>query len=142
MESLRERMTEFAEEFGVAMMIPEHMCNTRRALAISEYAREQGRLEAFRDAATQGYWTRGMDLENDEDLAKIAESAGLDPGAALQASTSDAYVLEVLQNRQLGIEEMVTGVPTLFIAGMPVVGCQRYETFARVMERAGVPRRN
>lgn len=120
---------------------PEHISNTRRALAMSEYARAQGRLEAFRDAATRGYWTEGIDLELDADLAKIAERAGLDPAAALLASTSDVYVLKVLQNRQLGVEEMVTGVPTLFVKGMPVVGCQRYETFASVMERAGVPRR-
>lgn len=140
-ESLRERMQQFAEEFGVAMTVPEHISNTRRALAISEYARDLGRLEAFRDAATHGYWSQGMDLESDADLARIAERAGLDPDASLRASTSDGYVRKVQQNRQMGIEEMVTGVPTLFVAGMPVIGCQRYETFENVMKRVGVPRR-
>ncbi len=139
--AMHERMSHFAAEFGVDMVFPDRLSNTRRALAMSEYARDQGRLAAFRDAATHGYWARSMDLEDESDLSQIAEEAGVDPALALAASADPSYLQRVARIREQGIEHMVSGVPTLFVGDMPIVGCQRYETFERVLDRAGVARR-
>jgi predicted DsbA family dithiol-disulfide isomerase len=49
---LKRGLREFAASFGVTdLELPDHIPNTRRVLAIAEYAREQGKLMAFRDAA-------------------------------------------------------------------------------------------
>ena len=140
MEKIRSRMQSFAQEFGVQMLVPDHLANTRRALAMSEYARDQGKLSSFREEATQAYWVRGMDLEKPSDLQTIAEAAGLDPALALEASAAPEYVDRVQAIREEGMNKMVTGVPTLFFGGMPVVGCQRYETFDKVAKLAGLKR--
>jgi predicted DsbA family dithiol-disulfide isomerase len=135
-EKIRTRMARFGAEFGVEIVVPEHLSNTRRALAMAEYARDQGALDAFRNRATRGYWVEARDLEKDADLSVIASEAGLDARAALEASLSPEYLGRVSRTREEGMDRMVSGVPTLFLGGMPVVGCQRYETFAMIAERA------
>jgi predicted DsbA family dithiol-disulfide isomerase len=137
-EGMRARMTEFASEFGVEIVIPDHLPNTRRALAMSEFARDQNCLDAFRQAATEGYWLHGRNLEDDDDLAHMATQSGLEASSALSASRDATYLQRVAATREDGIDRMVTGVPTLFVGGMPVVGCQRYETFEQVALRAGL----
>jgi predicted DsbA family dithiol-disulfide isomerase len=131
-EKIRSRMQTFAREFGVEMVMPDHLANTGRALAMSEFARDEGKLDAFREHATQGYWTMGRDLENEDHLKKIANAAGLPAQEALEASIDPVFTDRVQKTREEGIKRMVTGVPTLFFGGMPVVGCQRYETFEKV----------
>jgi predicted DsbA family dithiol-disulfide isomerase len=121
LEKIRKHISRFGAEFGVEILVPEHLSNTRRALAMSEFARDQGRLEAFREEAMRAYWQEQADLEKEQVLRSIAMRAGLDQEEALLASTSDNYVNRVR---------------------MPVVGCQRYETFEKMAERAGATRRS
>ena len=137
-EKIRAKMQAFASEFGVEMHIPDHLANTRRALAMSEFARDEDCLDAFREAATQAYWLEGRDLENENDLRHVAAGAGLDEVDALEASQAPAYLARVQATREEGMDRVVTGVPTLFFGGMPVVGCQRYETFEKVAALAGL----
>ena len=137
-EKIRSRMQAFAKEFGVEMVIPDHLANTRRALAMSEFARDEGKLDAFREQATQAYWVQGRNLELEADLRHIAEAAGLPATEALDASIDPMFIGRVQKTREEGIESMVTGVPTLFFLGMPVVGCQRYETFEKVAKIVGL----
>lgn len=140
-DKIRARMASFGAEFGVTIRVPAHLSNTRRALAMAEFARDQGLLEEFREAATRAYWQEEKDLEDSQDLAQIAENAGLEVPLALMASQSDPYLRRVAATREMGIERMVTGVPTLFFGEMPVVGCQRYETYQILADRAGLTRR-
>lgn len=137
-EKIRSRMQAFASEFGVEMRIPDHLANTRRALAMSEFARDDGKLADFREEAMQAYWVQGRDLESEADLSHIAEAAGLSVAEAVAASIDPVYLDRVQRTREEGMERMVTGVPTLFLAGMPVVGCQRYETFEKVAKIVGL----
>ena len=140
-EEIRNHMSRFGAEFGVEIVVPEHLSNTRRALAMSEYARDHDLLESFREEAMRAYWLKEGDLEDEEELGGIAARSGLDEKAALQASLSRLYIDRVLQTREDGIDRMVTGVPTIFMNGMPVVGCQRYETIEKVAQSAGATRR-
>lgn len=137
-EKIRSKMQAFASEFGVEMRIPDHLANTRRALAMSEFARDEDCLDAFREASSRAYWIEGRDLEDEGDLRHVAGAVGLDEVDALAASTAPAYLARVQATREEGMERMVTGVPTLFFGGMPVVGCQRYETFEKVAALAGL----
>lgn len=141
LDKIRKHISRFGAEFGVEILVPEHLSNTRRALAMSEFARDQGRLEAFRDEAMRAYWQEQADLELEEVLQAVAKRAGIDEEEALHASASSLYIDRVMQTREEGMDKMVMGVPTLFMGGMPVVGCQRYETFEKVAERAGATRR-
>jgi predicted DsbA family dithiol-disulfide isomerase len=140
----------FAAGFGIRdLRSPERLASTRRALAAAQYAREAGKLEAFRAAAFDAYWREGRDLDRDEDLAHVASAAGLDPGAALAAAGEAGALSCVDAARRAAQAAGVTGVPTFDFAlaadARPVarvVGCQPYEVLADAARRAGArPRR-
>ena len=139
---MHERLRGFAEGFGITdMKLRDRSPNTRRALAIAEYAREQGKLEPWRKLAMDAHWRRGMDLENDADLRTLAVEAGLDPDAAIAASTDAMYLERIDQRRRQAEGIGVTGIPTFVIGNQGVVGCQPYEVLARFVESAGARKR-
>jgi predicted DsbA family dithiol-disulfide isomerase len=140
--AVKEHMRQFAARFGVTGIVhPDRIPNTRRVLAMAEYARAQGKLDEFRRAGMEAHWRHGKDLESDDDLRAIAESVGLDGAAALAASDDQRYVAEVDRKLAEAAEHGVTGIPTFFIGDEVVVGCQPYEVLAAAADRAGAKRR-
>jgi predicted DsbA family dithiol-disulfide isomerase len=152
------RMKQFATSFGVTMELPERSPNTRRALAVAEYARDQGRLDPFRTAAMEAHWNGGADIEADDVLARLAKDVGLDPVEALAAADGSPYVERVDAMGEEAARWGVTGIPTYFLLprgwtpgdslppkGEPrpvrIVGCQPYETVEQGCALAGVARR-
>jgi predicted DsbA family dithiol-disulfide isomerase len=137
--AMREHLNEFAARFGVTEMVQgDHLPNTRRALAIAELARDQGRLEKFRAAAMEAYWRHGKDLERDADLREIAGSVGLNPIAALGAADHPTYLARVDEKQAEAKADGVTGIPTFFIGDEEVIGCRPYEALAQAARRARV----
>ncbi len=141
-EGMREYMRRFAESFGIHdMRQPGHLPNTRRALAVAEYARDQGRLTEFRHAAMDAHWRRGLDLENESVLRELARETGLDADAVVAAMDDLRYLDRVDELRQEATRAGVTGIPTFFIGEDVVVGCQPYPVLAAAAERAGARRK-
>ncbi len=140
--AMRPRMQAFAEGFGVrGLGSPDRIPNTRRALAVAEYARDQGRLDAFREAAMRAHWQEGKNLEDDGDLRAIAAGVGLDGEAALAASRDPGFLARVDEARAEANDVGVTGIPTFFFGDVVVVGCQPYEELAAAAQAAGAKRR-
>jgi len=123
------------------MVVPEHKPNTRRALALAEHAREQGRLHEARGALMDAYWREGLDLEDEGVLAAAARKSGLDPEAALRALSAPAVLARVDAMAAEAARAGVTGIPTFVVAGRRVVGAQPYEVLAAEVEAAGARRR-
>jgi len=140
-ERIAERLRAFASEFEVEIHPPARIPNTERALAVTEFARDEGVLEAFRDLCMDAHWQHALDIEADDVLADLAARVGLDSHAALSAADDPGYRRRVSQMRELAFEHHVTGIPTFLFGAMPVVGCQRYETLELVADKLGVPRR-
>jgi predicted DsbA family dithiol-disulfide isomerase len=142
LKPMQERLQAFAHAFGITdMKLRDRSPNTRKALAVAELAREQGRLEAFRNLAMDAHWRRGMDLESDADLRTLAVEAGLDPVAAVAAATDEIYLDRIDQRRAEANGRGVTGIPTFVIGDQGVVGCQPYETLEAFVKSAGAQRR-
>ena len=140
--ALHERTRRFAARFDVTNFTPpDVLSNTRRALAIAEFARDSGRLEPFRAAAFEAHWRLGKNLEDDGDLRVIATISGLPPDEALRAADDPVFLARVDEKQDQARAEGVTGIPTFIISGEEVVGCQPYEALADAAERAGVRRR-
>ncbi len=135
---MRARMHMVAERAGVhGMGDPEILPNTRRALAMAEYARDQDKLEAFRQAAMDAHWLHGKDLGSAADLAAVATGVGLDGKSAVVASLEPRYLERVLKNRREGEALGVEGIPTSFLDDGTVVGAAPYEEFVALARRAG-----
>ncbi len=145
-EERRARMADtlrhFARAFGIEdFRVPERSPNTRLALAAAEWARDRGRLDPFREAAMDAHWREGRDLEDPAVLGDLARSAGLDPDGLRAATRDAAYLARVDAVRGEAARAGVTGIPTFFVGGRMVVGCQPYEVLAAEVEAAGARRR-
>jgi predicted DsbA family dithiol-disulfide isomerase len=135
-------VTRFAAGFGVSgMTVRDVMPSTKRALAVAEFARDQGLLQPFRRAAMDAAWRHGQDVEDPEVLALCAREAGLDPVAAIDAFDEPEYLARVAAMGDEARRAGVTGIPTVLVGDERVVGCRPYQAFAEAAERAGAKRR-
>ena len=151
---MHARLQSVAADLGVPFTPRSHAPSTKRALAVSELARREGRLDAWREAAMNAHWRDGRDIEDLDVLGELAAAAGLDADRAL-AFLQAPEVGPLLQQQR--IEAMrwgVTGIPTWFmlpegwapgdprpVEGEPqpvrVVGCQPREVVEKAAEMAG-----
>lgn len=138
---MREYMKNFAKSFGVELGFSTRMSNTRRILAIAEYAREKEKLELFRNIGMHFYWKEGKNIEDTEVLKSIAQNAGLNSDEALMASESIQYLSKIDAIREDANRIGVTGIPTFFIENKSIVGCQSYEVFENTMNEFNVEKR-
>jgi predicted DsbA family dithiol-disulfide isomerase len=136
------RLVAFADGFGVhGLARHDRIPNTRKALALAEFARDRGRLHPLRHAVMEAYWRGGRDIEDDGVLAGCAREAGLDAAEALAAILDPVYRARV---DAMGAEAQrvgVTGIPTFVMGKHGVVGCQPYEVLASLAEAEGAARR-
>jgi len=138
LEALHERTKRFGATFGVTGFEPPNwLSNSRMALAIAEYARDEKRLEPYRQAAMNAHWRQGKNLENPEDLRAVATQAGLDVERAL-AAAKDPALLERVDARQAEARRAgVRGIPTFVFGTEHIVGCQPYEALHAAALRGG-----
>ena len=135
-------LTRFAAQFGIDDFHPrDRIPNTRRALALAEVAREEGTLEAYRTRAMDAHWRDGMDLESEAALATIAKDAGLPADAVARSLAYPRYLERVDAIRAEASAIGEEGIPTFVIGRYGFSGCQPYESFAALAERAGARRR-
>jgi predicted DsbA family dithiol-disulfide isomerase len=140
---MRSYLTRFAAGFGVTgMTIGDTMPSTRRALAVAEFARDQGKLHPFRAAAMEAAWRHGQDVEDPEVLALCARAAGLDPVAAVEAFDEPAYLARVMTSGAEARRHGVTGIPTVLVGERRVVGCQPFEMLEAAAVAEGAKRRS
>ena len=135
---MHDQTRKFAARFGVTdFNPPDRIQNSRRALAMAEYARDSGHLEAFRAAAFEDHWRRGKDLEAIGDLRELAVRTGLDAEAAV-ASVDDPLYLDRVDEKQAEARRQgITGIPTFVLGHERVIGCQPFDVLAAAARRAG-----
>ncbi len=157
LKPMQDQLANFAASFGVELGFSARIPNTRRPLAMAEFARLQGRLEPFRDAVMDAHWQEARDIEDAGVLRSLAEKAGLDPEDALAAADGREMQARV---DGLGVEARrwgVTGIPTYFLlpegwepgSALPasgarpvkIVGCQPFESLLGGCAQAQVRRR-
>ena len=136
-----EYLKRFAADFDVSIKMPLRISNTRRAMSATEYARDLGKLEPFRDAVMDAYWLDGKDIETDGVLREAAERAGLNPKDALSAADDPSFLEKVDSAREEAHARGVSVIPTFIIGELKLVGCQPYENLLKFAEKAGLQAR-
>jgi predicted DsbA family dithiol-disulfide isomerase len=134
--SLQTRIQALAEEIGLEMEMPTKLPNSRLALLGAEFAREEGKLEAYHEAVFAAYFQNDRDIGDMNVLADIAAEIGLDPGSLKSALESEKHFPalrdSVRQAHSLGL----SGVPSyLFDNGCIVIGAQPYEQLKAAAEK-------
>ena len=118
-----------------------HTYNTRLAQELASWAETQPSGDAIHDALFRAYFADCKNIGDVDILIGIAESAGLPPLDARLILDERRFRCAVdadwAKSRSFG----VTGVPTLFLNGHPLVGAQPYEAMADFLTQLGTPRR-
>ena len=141
-QQMGEYMKSFAARFGIDdFRQRDRIPNTRRALALAEVARDEGKLDVFRSRAMEAHWRDGMNLEDDDDLGAIARDAGLADGAVERSKSDPQYLQRIDAIREEANRIGVEGIPTFVIGRLGMSGAQPYENFVRFAEQAGVPKK-
>lgn len=130
------RLQHMARAYDMDFVHVQRLFNTRRAHEATEYAREQGKLEAFHKIVFHKVYGLGQDISTWEVLRAAAGEAGLDPDAlqsAVEAGQYTALVHEqITQAHSLGI----SGVPMyIFNNRYAIVGSQPYDVFKQAVAR-------
>ena len=133
----------FAASFGVhGMRRTTRVPNTRRALAVAEFARDQGKLDTFRSLTMDAHWKEGQDIEDTAVLRDLATASGLEPDRAILAADDPAYFKRLANIRREYKRLPVGGIPTFDFGTEQIEGCQPYEVIAHAALRAGAKRRH
>jgi predicted DsbA family dithiol-disulfide isomerase len=118
----------------------EKVPNSRRALMLSEYARERGIFEALHARLFDAYWARGRDIGDEQVLVEEGTAVGLEASDVTEALVDERYFERVQSDTKAALEMGAGGVPAWLIdQRLLVPGAQPHEVFDRVMERLGHP---
>lgn len=108
----------WTKRYGVPLQLPATFpFNSLKAMRGAVVAVRQGREEPFRDACFRAIWAEGVDLSSPEELARVAESAGLDGGALLAAIETQDVKDALVASTQEAVERGAFGAPTFFVNG-------------------------
>jgi predicted DsbA family dithiol-disulfide isomerase len=129
------RVLTLASDLEIPIERPDVLPSSRLALEGSEHAREAGRLDPYRERVFAGYFLEGRNIGDPDVLAGLAADAGLDARAFREALDSRRHREAVTEAREAAEELLVTGVPTFFLHGVPVVGAQSSDEFLRHFSR-------
>jgi predicted DsbA family dithiol-disulfide isomerase len=128
-----------AQQAGMAMVVPEVIPNSRRALEASEYAREQGKHGAFHKVVFRKFYGEGQDLSSWTILEEAAEEVGLE-GHTMQRRTENGDFTAIVDTHKAELIALgATGVPLyIFDNKYAIIGLRPYTAFQEVMEHIEV----
>ena len=125
-----------AEESGIHLRPAPVVANTHKAHEATEFAKEQGAVDAYARAAFGAYWERQENIGEVDVLCRLAQECGLDGQALRQALESDRYAQRVEEQMEWARREGIVGVPTCIFEGrFALEGAQTYDVFQSVAER-------
>jgi predicted DsbA family dithiol-disulfide isomerase len=122
--SLWARVEALAAELAIPIGRPPGLPSSRLALEGAELARREGRLGPYRERVFRAFFVEGRDIGDSRVLADLAEGAGLAPATFEEEIRAGRYREDLARHREAAEDLLVSGVPTFFLHGIPVVGVQ------------------
>ena len=130
-----ERIARLAGDAGLAIKPRERMSSSRLALQAAELARERGVEQPFEKRVFSAYFEQGADIGDVGVLAALGEEVGVETGELRSALSAEKYRDKLMSNADLAHQYGVTGVPTFFVRGFPIVGAQSEQTMREILKR-------
>jgi len=124
---------ELAGAAGVTMKAPEILPNSRLALQAAEFARDNGKGDAFDERVYRAYFNEGQNIGLQGVLCDLATEAGLDRSELVRALDSQRYAPRLARDTELAHERGVTGVPAFFLGEYSFTGAQSEEMMREIM---------
>ena len=137
----RRSMDAMAAEVGLVMRPKDRRINTRLALATAEFARERGAFEPVHRALFRAHWEGTAELDNVEDLRRVAAEHGLDADE-LGAALADGRYEPVIDRHRADAESVgIEAIPSHIVGRRYLlVGAQPLSVFKQVLARIDTER--
>jgi predicted DsbA family dithiol-disulfide isomerase len=117
-------------EAGLPFTPSERVPNTRKALRLTELARDLELHEPFHDRLMDAYWAEASDLGAPDVLRALAAEAGLPAGDVERVLAGDEYLERVEGSTRQAVSIGVSGVPAFLLdRRLLVLGAQPREVF-------------
>ena len=132
---IHERTRETIEAAGFSFNPPDVLPSSRRALAVTELARDRGLHEPVHDRLMRAYWSEGADIGDVDVLLSLVEEAGLDRAEASAALEDEAYTQRVLDSTLQANAHGINAIPAfVFDHRLLLLGAHPHETFERAID--------
>ena len=115
---MRKDLQDWARHAGLEINWPSVFpVNSVKAMRGCIIAGIEGRLEAYARACFEAYWRDGLDISQDDILAQIAATAGLDGAAVAEDNRMEMAKQILRENTDAVIARGGFGSPTIFVDG-------------------------
>ena len=132
---VHERTRATIEAAGWTYNPPERIPNSRRALAVTELARDRELHEPVHDRLMHAYWSEAADLGDDDVLLDLVEEVGLDRDDARNAMNDGGYTERVLESTRRANMHGINAIPAfVFDERLLVLGAHPHESFEQAIE--------
>ena len=131
---IHDHTRQAVEAAGLTYDPPPVIPNSRKALEVSELARDAGVHEAVHDRLMRAYWSEATDIGDEDVLLELVEEAGLDRGDAQAALTERRYASRVDASTREAQRHGIHAIPA-FVLGdrLLLLGAHPHEVFERAV---------
>lgn len=124
-----------AAEAGVEIKLPGFVTNSRLCLEGAEFAKQKNRFMEFHKACYAAYFREGRNIGLLETVLKAGERAGLCPEELSESLRKGSFSEKIEQNMKSARENMVLGVPTLYLGKLRIHGIQPVESYRKLIAK-------
>ncbi len=133
--ALWQSILSLAQNVGLEMKPPPLLTNSLLALEATEYAKDQGREEAFSRSVYRAYFQEGQNIGDLEVVLSLAQGVGLDPQEVRLHLQAGTYAARIASFRREAQSLGVSGVPTFIAGPAQIIGAQSPEVFISALKR-------
>jgi predicted DsbA family dithiol-disulfide isomerase len=130
-EDVHERTRNMVEAAGLSYNPPPDLVpNSRKALEVTELARDRGLHERVHTRLMHAYWEEAQNIGDEDVLLRLVGEAGLDADEARAALAERRYADRVEASTQAAQRQGVNGIPAFVLdERLLILGAQPHETF-------------
>jgi predicted DsbA family dithiol-disulfide isomerase len=124
------------EAAGFLYSPPALIPRSRKALEVTELARDLGLHAPVHERLMRAYWSEGADIGDENVLLGLVAEAGLDREAAAEALAGGRYVARVDASTAEAQRHGIHAIPAFVLGGsLLLLGAQPHEVFERAIEQ-------
>jgi predicted DsbA family dithiol-disulfide isomerase len=124
------------EAAGLTYKPSQKLPNTRKALEVTEAARDAGIHDTVHSRLMHAYWSESKDLGDTEVLLDLVADAGLDRDVAAEALADGRYSDRVVASTQEANRIGINAIPAFVLdRRLLVLGAQPEELFEQAVEQ-------
>ena len=136
-EDVHARTRQMVEASGLAYNPPPDLVpNSRKALELTELAREKGLHDEVHTRLMHAYWSEGRNIGDTETLLDLVAEAGLDREEAAEALADRRFGTRVDASTAEAQQAGIHAIPAFVLGGrLLLLGAQPHEIFERALEQ-------